>query len=166
MWENLRSSIETRKVRPERNTGSKPSFSTSTSQPNIGAKALTEGNPLPEDIDVDAQERCQPSGEKQVETRHPSANNRTLLQPLLRKLPTTPQPRHYCQLSALTHVQKGITHVEMDTKDCTPAFSKIANSTTSQNENGSRLMARMSNLPPRAWPGPVCRLPLVWSVTS
>ena len=47
----------------------------------------TEADTLPEDIDVDAQERRQASREKQVEAGDPATNDGTLLEALLRELP-------------------------------------------------------------------------------
>ena len=47
----------------------------------------TEADTLPEDVDVDAQERRQASREKQVEAGDPASNDGTLLQPLLGELP-------------------------------------------------------------------------------
>ena len=47
----------------------------------------TETDTLPEDIDIDAQERRQASREKQVEAGDPATNDGTLLEPLLRELP-------------------------------------------------------------------------------
>ena len=51
----------------------------------------TEADTLPEDIDIDAQERRQASREQQVEAGDPSANHGTLLQSLLRELPLNDQ---------------------------------------------------------------------------
>lgn len=67
---------------------------------------LTEGDPLPEDIDVDPEERREARGKEKIEARHPAANDRTLLQSLL------------CELAKNTNEVKG---------DSGPSASTIGN---------------------------------------
>lgn len=127
----------------------------------VSTLPLTEGDPLPEDIDVDPEERREARGKEEIEARHPAPNYCALLEPLLCELAK-------CRVTAAFSVHDRqrhghMTHVDMDTNACTPAFSNTANATTSQNVSG-RLRTDLKLKWRRIWP--LCRLPFVWSVMS
>ena len=52
----------------------------------VSTLLLTEGDPLPEDINVDPEERREARGKEKIEARHPAADDCALLEPLLCEL--------------------------------------------------------------------------------
>ena len=91
---------------------------------------LTERDTLAVDVDKDTQERSEARRQQEIEARDPAADNGTLFKTLLSKLTID---QHVNRLF-IVDLDYHITYVEIDTKDCTPAFSKIAKRTTILNK--------------------------------
>lgn len=109
---------------------------------SIGQQKRTESYALPEDVDINSDEWSQARWEKKVEVGDPSTDDGALLQTLLRELSVTTSPKS-AELRNLSKARSS-AYVDMDTKDCTPAFSNTAKKTTAQNVKGRCWMASIA----------------------